>query len=88
MAKNRENLDLTVVPGARYRNRSGVVELVGRGPLMFVKVENDVTKSCQFFRRKNKKNAIFWAENFPLQDRLWFARVDISATEFRQKQPK
>jgi len=32
---------------------------------MFVKVENDVTKSCQFFRRKNKKNAI-WGWKFPL----------------------
>ena len=41
-----------------YRNRSGVVELVGREPLMFAKVENGVTKSCQFFRRKNMKNAI------------------------------
>ena len=29
---------------ARYRNRSGVVELVGRGALMFARVENGVTK--------------------------------------------
>ena len=29
---------------ARYRNRSGVVELVGREPLMFARVENGVTK--------------------------------------------
>ena len=43
---------------AQHRNRSGVVELVGREPLMFEKVENGVTKSCQFFRRKNRKNAI------------------------------
>ena len=58
---------------ARHHNRSGVVELVGREPLMFAKVENGVTKSCQFFRRKNKKNAIwilawvfplFWAGSF------------------------
>ena len=42
----------------RHRNRSGVVDLVGREPLMFAKVENGVTKSCQFFRRKNMKNAI------------------------------
>ena len=42
----------------RHRNRSGVVELVGREPLMFAKVENGVTKSCQNFRRKNRKNAI------------------------------
>ena len=40
------------------RNRSGVVELVGREPLMFAKVENGVTKSCQNFRRKNRKHAI------------------------------
>ena len=42
----------------RHRNRSGVVDLVGREPLMFAKVENGVTKSCQNFRRKNRKNAI------------------------------
>ena len=41
-----------------YRHRSGVVELVGREPLMFAKVENSVTKSCQNFRRKNSKNKI------------------------------
>ena len=41
-----------------YRNRSGVVDLLGRGPLMFVKVENGVTKLCQKIRRKNRKNAI------------------------------
>ena len=40
-----------------YRNRSGVVELVGREPLMFAKVENGVTKLCQFFRRNNRKSA-------------------------------
>ena len=28
----------------RHRNRSGVVELVGREPLMFARVENGVTK--------------------------------------------
>ena len=39
---------------ARYRNRSSVVEIVGREPLMFAKVENGVTKSCQIFRRKNR----------------------------------
>ena len=43
---------------ARHRNRSGVVELVGREPLMLAKVENGVTKSCQIFRRKNRKNTI------------------------------
>ena len=42
-----------------YRNRSGVVDLVGREPLMFAKVENGVTNSCaKIFRRKNRKNAI------------------------------
>ena len=49
----------------RHRNRSGVVELVGREPLMFAKLENGVTKLCRFFRRNNRKNAILgW--NFPL----------------------
>ena len=45
----------------RHRNRSGVVDLVGREPLMFAKVENGVTKLCQNFRRKNRKNAILAA---------------------------
>ena len=48
----------TVYVLVRHRNRSGVVDLVGREPLMFAKVENGVTKSCQNFRRKNRKNAI------------------------------
>ena len=39
--------------------------IVGREPLMFARVENSVTKSCQFFRRKNRKDAILgW--KFPL----------------------
>ena len=42
----------------RHRNRSGVVDLVRREPLMFAKVENGVIKSCQNFRWKNRKNAI------------------------------
>jgi hypothetical protein len=51
---------------ARHRNRSGVVELFGREPLMFAKVENGLTKSCQFFRREKqeKRNFVFWAESF------------------------
>ena len=52
--ENPENSSSSVP--ALYRNRSGVVELVGREPLMFAKVENGVTKSCQNFRRKNRKN--------------------------------
>tara|TARA_B100000524_G_scaffold157642_1_gene79937 strand:+ start:21 stop:434 length:414 start_codon:yes stop_codon:yes gene_type:complete len=43
---------------ALHRNRSGVVKLVEREPLMFAQVENGVTKSCQNFIRKNRKNAI------------------------------
>ena len=45
-----------------YRNRSGVVDLVGREPLMFAKAENGVTKSCQSFRRKNaqEKRILAW----------------------------
>ena len=43
---------------AHDRNRSGVVELVGREPLIIARVENGVTKSCHIFRRKNRKNAI------------------------------
>ena len=45
----------------RHRNRSGVIDLVGREPLVFAEVENGVTKSCQNFRRKNKKKQ-FWPD--------------------------
>ena len=38
---------------ARYRNRSGVVELVGREPLMmFARVENGVKFFCRTKKRK------------------------------------
>jgi len=56
LAKNRKISSPSVL--VSYRNRSGVVDLVGREPLMFARVENSVTKSCQFFRRKNRKDAI------------------------------
>jgi len=89
LAKNRETLRLTSDSDgrARHRNRSGLVDLVGREPLMFAKVENGVTKSCQNFRRKNRKNAILaaWFFHFFEQDRLLFARVDIGVTEFQTK---
>ena len=39
-----------------HRNRSGVVELVGREPLIFAKVENGVTKFLPQSDRKSKKN--------------------------------
>ena len=74
----------------RHRNRSGVVELFGREPLTFAKVENGVTKSCRFFRRENRKIPIL-AWNFP----LFFSSIACCSREstsawqnFRQKQPK
>ena len=56
---------------------------------MFAKVENRVTKSCQFFRRKNRKKQ-FWPEIFRFyeQDRLLCARVDIGVTESPTKTAK
>ena len=47
----------------RYRNRSGVVELVGRDRLLFAKVENDVTK----FSLKKKKTPTFWIKTYSFQ---------------------
>ena len=38
-----------------YRNRSSAIELVGREPLMFAKVEDGVTK---FWPKKQKKDKI------------------------------
>ena len=49
--KNWENPHLTVVP--RYRNRSSVVELVGRDRLLFTRVEIGVT---QIFAEKQMQN--------------------------------
>ena len=72
------------------RNRSNVVELVGRGSLMFAKVENGVTKSCQNFRQKNAEKMQFWPVmcHFFEQDRSLFARVEIGVTEFLTKTAK
>ena len=44
--QNRENLHALISVSAYDRNRAGVVDLVGREPLMLAKVENGVTKSC------------------------------------------
>ena len=52
--ENPENSSSSVP--ALYRNRSGVVELVGREPLMFARVENGVTKFST--KRKITKNRI------------------------------
>ena len=81
--KNQENLHLSVAPAIPSRNRSGVVELVGREPLMFAKVENGVTKSCRIFRRKITEKRNF-GPNFP-QNRLLFARVEIGVTDLSDK---
>ena len=44
----------------RHRNRTGVVELVGREPLMFARVENGVLrdKIVPFFSPGKQENAI------------------------------
>ena len=47
----------------RHRNRSGVVDLVGREPLMFTRVENGVTK----FSPKKQKTPKFWIRNSSFQ---------------------
>ena len=58
---------------------------------MFARVENGVTKSCQFFRRKNSENRNL---NFGLKIStffsriacsLLFARVEIGVTELPTK---
>ena len=74
----------------RHRNRSGVVDSVGSKPLMFAKVENGVTKSCQTFRRKNRKNAIL-AWFFPhFLSRIACCSQESTTTwqNLRQKQQK
>ena len=78
----------------RHLNRSGVVELVGREPLMFAKVENGVTKSCQFFRRKNRKNAIsgwnfplFWAGSLVVREsRHWVTEFPTKTAEKEEEE--
>jgi len=64
----------------RHRNRSSVVELVGREPLMLAKVENGVTKPCQIFRRKNRKHAIL-AWNFQL---FWAGSLVVRESRHRR----
>ena len=46
-----------------YRNRSSAIELVGREPLMFAKVEDGVTK----FWPKKQKTTKFWIRNNSFQ---------------------
>ena len=41
---------------AHHHNRSGVVELVGREPLIFVRVENGVTKFAEQTQKTQKKS--------------------------------
>ena len=84
--KPRKSSPSVLVP---YRNRSGVIDLVGREPLMFAKVENGVTKSSKIFPGKTGKTQ-FWPEIFHFfeQGCLLFARVDISVTEFPTEQTK
>ena len=54
---------------------------------MFDKVENGVTKSCQIFRRKNRKNAQFTAIDQALcrvsrvGSLVWFVRVEIGVNK-------
>ena len=71
-----------------HRNRSGVVDLVGREPVMFAKVENGVTKSCQKISPEKQKKP-FWPEIFHFfeqdMDSLLFARVENGVTEYLTK---
>ena len=46
---------------ARHRNRSGVVDLVGREPLIIARVENGVTK---FSPKRRRKRQIFQKKNW------------------------
>ena len=54
----------------RHRNRSGVVDLVGREPLMFARVENGVTK---FSPKKNKSKILDQKQQFSMGNFLFFA---------------
>ena len=54
-----------------YRNRSGVIELVGREPLIIARVENGVTK----FSPQRQKTPIFSHEN-------WMRKTVISVGNF------
>ena len=74
------------------RNRSDVVELVGRDRLFFAKVEIHITMIMFMIQKKCRKikhaiyNLEFWPEMFHFserrnaRDRLLFARVEIDVT--------
>ena len=51
---------------ARHRNRSGVVELVGREPLIIARVENGVTK----FSPKRQKTPNFHKKNLDQENSI------------------
>ena len=61
---------------ARHRNRSGVVELVGREPLIIARVENGVTKfSPQIDRkRQNFQKKIGSGKQFSVGNFHFFGR--------------
>ena len=50
-----------------YRNRSGVVELLGREPLIFARVENGVTKFSPKKRKRQNFKFSFWIRNSSFQ---------------------
>ena len=60
-----------------YRNRPGVVDSVGREPLMYAKVENGVTRSCHFFARKIQEKRKFW----PLKVSTFLSRIACCSRE-------
>ena len=66
--KNRKIIIWRPRPLSQTRNRSGVVELVGREPLRFARVENGVTK----FWPKSRKGQNFGSETAVFNGELSF----------------
>tara|TARA_B100000513_G_scaffold38160_1_gene14579 strand:+ start:177 stop:473 length:297 start_codon:yes stop_codon:yes gene_type:complete len=56
----------------RHRNRSGVVELVGREPVMFASVENGVTKSSP--KKQKRQNIAHQKQQFSAGNFHFFGR--------------
>jgi hypothetical protein len=77
--QNPGNSSLSVL--ARHRNRSGVVELVGREPLIFARVENGVTKISPK-RQETPKNSKKWIGNSSFQWEIFIFLAAGKLTSF------
>ena len=81
MARNQENLHQLFAFRIPYRNRSGVVELVGRDRLLFARVENGVT----FFSPEN--STPLWPKILQILDQRQQFQISMGKKKFAAEEP-